>query len=373
MTTWYCVAPFRQVYLDPQGISPCCNIRRQPVELHQWEDNARLRELQQSFLAGKTPSECVSCWKTEKNYSTSLRKEFNQDYQHKIFTDTKIEFVDYRSSNLCNFKCRSCSPVFSNGIAREVVQHADKLKKFHPIIDQKSIAVTESNTDWIVQNLAQINKLMFTGGEPTIMPSVRKILELVLDQDPTKQVLITTNASFTDDFWYQLVDRMPNLHWTVSIDAVGPAAEIVRHGTRWSVVEHNTRWLAEHSASMLINSVVSNLTVMQLKPLLMFVADVQAHSNGRNGCDHRFCVLQRPDHLSADNLTSELKDQALNQIKECHTLELADSQRDMLQGLEQQLIESSFDQVLWAQSCDYNSTLDQVRQENYQQLFTAQQ
>ncbi len=373
MTKFYCVAPFRQVYIDSVGISACCMQGRHQTTLEQWDTHPALLSLQMDFLEGNIPNGCKQCIDDEQLLKTSLRIQNNQDYNNEIFTDTTIEFIDYRSSNLCNFKCRSCNPIFSHNIAKEVNDNPDVLKNFFPIT-KKYLQVSDENLEWITKNINQIKRLMFTGGEPTVMPNVQSIIQMLIDNDRTDvPVLITTNCSFTDSFWKEIVSYFPNLHWTLSIDAVGPAATIIRHGTDWNIVESNVRWLASNASSVMINTVITNLNIFQLSPLLTFVRDLQKQNkNKNNGLDHRFHVSQRPYYLSADNLTPNLKNKALEYLEHCSVLDLDHSQRETIISLTKMLDNSIFNQSLWDQSCQYNSELDRIRNQDHTQLFPKQ-
>ena len=211
---------------------------------------------------------------------------------------------------------------------------------------------------------------MFTGGEPTKMPEVKSMLERVVDLAGHRiGIMLTTNGSFTEPFWYDLVDKIPNLHWTLSLDAVGSAAEIIRHGTHWSTVEKNARWLAKNASSLMVNTVVTNISLFQLNPLLQFVKELQTDSNGRNGCDHRFHVSTRPYRLSADNLDPEKLQKAMPYLEYCLQNSTIESQKDMLVSLINQIKSAKFDQTLWDSAQEYNQCLDELRAENYQELF----
>jgi molybdenum cofactor biosynthesis enzyme MoaA len=372
MNDFYCVAPFRQVYIDSTGTSPCCQIPRQPVSLQNWSSSSFLQNLQQEFSQQKIPSACNSCHQQEIAYGTSLRTQSNQDYDQSYY-DTKIDFVDYRADNLCNFQCRSCSPAFSHLIAKEAQDNPEVLKQFFVLPRQKYVSVDTDNYQWIIDNLHQIKRLMFTGGEPTVMPQVKLMLEQAIKkQHKDLSIMITTNGSFQDDFWYDLTRSMNNLHWTISIDAVESAAAIVRYGSDWNQVKHNACWLSKHASSFMVNSVVTNINVFQLWPLLSFVKTLQQQSNGRNGCDHGFHVSQRSYHLAADNLDDQLREKALVYLDKCMQESWSPSQQLMLQGLVTQLKNSTFDPVLWKKSQTYNQELDRLRGQNHSQLFIEQ-
>lgn len=366
---WYCVAPFRQVYIDNKGISPCCQYTRVNTDLSTWFSGAELQSIQTQMLSNQQPEPCKSCVRDEAAFGQSLRTQSNQDYNNKVVTDTKMNFVDYRASNVCNFKCRSCTPTFSNGIANETIR-SPTLQKFFQIEPEKVARVSESNFEYIIENLQDIDRLMFTGGEPTKMPEVKGMLEKVVERDGHRiGILITTNGSFTDSFWYDLVDKIPNLHWTLSLDAVGSAAGIIRHGTHWPTVEKNARWLAKNAASLMINTVVTNLSLFQLNPLLQFVTELQQSSNRRNGCNHRFHVSSRPYRLAADNLDPEKLQQAIVYLEYCLQNSTVESQKSMLTSLIKQLNTAKFDQRLWENCQEYNQCLDELRAENHQELF----
>ena len=218
---------------------------------------------------------------------------------------------------------------------------------------------------------------MLTGGEPTVIPGVKDLVKKIKQHHKGIQILITSNASFQDDFWFDITRELSNLHWTVSIDAVGPAAEIVRHGSDWPLISHNVSWLAQHATSLDINSVVSNLTLFNMRSLLEFGRRMQQLSvtpigrHGDLGCRHQFFVCQRPYWLAADNLSEELQPQAVEYLRSCLELDLDIEQRTMLEGLINQIKNSKFNPNLWNRSQTYNQTLDQIRHENSSSLFKA--
>lgn len=229
-----------------------------------------------------------------------------------------------------------------------------------------------------MRNLGSLKRIMFTGGEPTVIPGVRDLIKKIKEDHKDIMVMITSNASFQDDFWYELTKQLPNLHWTVSVDVVGSRAAIVRHGSDWSVIEKNVTWLAQHANSLDINSVVSNLTIFGLKPLLEFGRRMQKLSispsgrHGNLGCRHQFFVTQRPYYLAANNLTEDLKLQALTYLNSCQGVDLDKEQRSMLTGLIEQIKSCEFDENLWNCSKQYNSLLDKIRNEDHKILFEEQ-
>jgi organic radical activating enzyme len=378
MSKWYCPLPFRHAYIDSTGIAACCQTPRYQVSLDEWPTHPELLKLQQELLNGNISKACQGCAQQESKFGTSLRTDSNRDYNNQVFTDTKLDFIDFRSVNICNFKCRSCNPVFSHGITQEINKYPELQKFLGPPPTSKTVSVTDVNIDWIMRNLGSLKRIMFTGGEPTVIPGVRALIKKIKQDHKDVMIMITSNASFQDDFWFEITEQLPNLHWTVSIDAVGPAAEIVRHGSDWAVIDRNVTWLAQHAQSLDINSVVSNLTVFGMKPLLEFGRRMQQLSitpSGRHGdlgCRHQFFVCQRPYHLAADNLSEELLLLAVDYLESCLPLDLDEEQRNMLTGLIVQINSAKFDSTLWESSQSYNQILNQIRHENHLTLYKAQ-
>lgn len=374
MTTWYCPLPFKHAFVASNGISACCQTPQQPIDLEQWANSRYLKKFQEKILSGHPPKECQGCVNQENITGKSLRTDSLQDYNYQRFTDSNIDFIDYRANNICNFKCRSCEPRFSHGIANEVKNSAI-LQRFHKVTKQKIVTVNSNNSEWIRQNLSQISRLMLTGGEPTIMPEIRLIVERIVYDKLDTKIMITSNASFEDDFWCELTRLHNNVHWTVSLDAVGAAAEIVRYGTQWPQVERNVRWLATNAASMNINTVISSLNILHLAPLLKFVREIQKESifprgrHGEHGLRHQSTVILLPDLLAASNLPPELKQHAISHVSECLAMDLAPEQTQILQGLLTQLNETTFDSAAWHRTEILNNELDRVRVQNHVELY----
>lgn len=374
MSEWYCPLPFRHVFVDSTGISPCCQTARQSTDLVSWYQDPYLNNIQQSFRDNRIDPACQGCHNAEKTYGHSLRLDALRDYDHVKFHSLDIDFVDYRANNMCNFKCRSCDSVFSNGIAAETRQHPE-LSQFYSRVDDRVVTMQASHRQWILQNLSSLRRLMFTGGEPTIIPEVRDIIQHVVDGNyPDLQIMITSNGSFADDFWQQLTVKHRNLHWTISLDAVGEAAAVIRHGTDWNRVSNNVQWLAQHSRSLDINTVVTNLNVLQLTPLLKFVRDQQLISrtpsgrHGDHGLRHQFFVCQDPHHLSATNWPDLDRARVLEYLRTCRALDLDTEQREMLQGLCDRVAEATFDAEQWQRGESLNLVLDQIRGQNHHEL-----
>lgn len=353
------------------------------MSIEQWTQSDELKKIQSIFLKGQVPNGCQSCMLSEKNSNHSTRLSALKDYGNEIFTDTKIDYIDYRSSNICNFRCRSCEPYFSNGIANEI-KNNESLKNFLSdkdnnltaisiIPEYKTAATDEEDYKWLIDHLPQIKKLMITGGEPTKIPSVKRIIEHIrANKIYDVQLLITSNASFTDPYWTEITQELPNIHWTLSLDAVGPAAEVIRHGTVWSTVSRNIEMMFDISPSVNIGTVITNLNLFQLKPLFRFVNDLERkYSHRTNGRTQFIQLCQWPHHMRPYILGNGMRTQALDYLKSFDRTNLQPTQINALDGLIRVITNRKKPTPnRWARSDTHNRLLDQIRSESHEWLFT---
>lgn len=380
----YCPLPFRHVFVEPRGVKPCCSYATtEPISIEQWTQSKELSKIQSIFLKGQVPKGCQSCIQSEKTSNHSTRLGALKDYGDEVFTNTKIDYIDYRSSNICNFKCRSCEPYFSNGIANEIKSH-ESLKEFLSdesnyltdiavVPEYKTAATDEDDYKWIINHLSQIKKLMITGGEPTKIPSVKNIIEHIrANKIYDVQLLITSNASFTDPYWIEITKELPNIHWTLSLDAVGLAAEVIRHGTIWSTVSRNIETMFDISPSVNIGTVVTNLSLFQLKPLFRFVNDLEKkYSHRPNGRTQFIQICQWPHHMRPYILDEGMRRQALDYLQSFDRTNLQSTQIDALDGLIKIISNRKKPtRTRWARFKEHNNILDQIRGQSHAWLFT---
>jgi pyruvate-formate lyase-activating enzyme len=362
----YCPLPFRHVFVEPRGIKPCCSYTRVTnVSIDQWIAGNELKQIQQNILSGTVDPGCAQCIRNEQQHGTSTRLGALKDYEDRV-DSTEIDYIDYRSSNVCNFKCRTCEPFFSNGIAADV-KRSEFLQSLYQVPPEKTATVTDKN--WIISHLPQIKRLMFTGGEPTLLPEVREIIDLVRTARLDTNIQIITNGSFRDHYWLEIARDMPNVNFTVSIDAVGPTAEIIRHGTDWAQVEHNIRWLAEHGHSLNFSTVISRLNLFQLGPLLAFTRDIRKNYHKPNGRTQFIQLCNYPDYLNPINWPWVLTDSAWHYIDALIKLEDHEPTVEILTRLSENIKTHVYDPDLWEKGERYNIEINGLRNQNHAGLY----
>jgi len=363
----YCPLPFRHVFIEPRGIKPCCSfIETQDMSAAEWLVSDRLKQLQDNILLGEVDPGCRDCVNNELKTGTSTRLGALKDYDGRRFDQTQIDYIDYRGSNICNFRCRSCEPYFSNGIAQDV-RRSMFLQTVHQVPPEKTAKADDPM--WIMQNLPNIRRLMFTGGEPTVMPGVREIIQAVRDRGTDTEIIMITNGSFRDSYWIDLAREMPNLNFTVSIDAVGPAAAIIRHGSDWSVIESNIRELAQHGHSVNFSTVITRLNLFQLVPLLTFAKNIRDGYDRPNGRTQFIQICSHPAFLSPLNWPDGLREKAIEYLSSVLTWEDHLPTRSVIINLIDAIKTHVYDLAQWNQGERYNQELDLMRGEDHHGLY----
>ena len=125
--------PWMHMHAFPDGRAyPCCladywhpvgDLRKNTME-EVWNQD-KYKQLRINMLTEQPSKECTKCYEQEQAGFFSMRNDSNRNYGHHIGEidatkddgtnpKFKIRYWDVRFSNLCNFRCRSCGPIFSS-------------------------------------------------------------------------------------------------------------------------------------------------------------------------------------------------------------------------------------------------------------------
>jgi sulfatase maturation enzyme AslB (radical SAM superfamily) len=340
------------------------------MSIQEWIDSDELAQIQQSFKEGKPAEGCQFCVRNEAVGAPSTRLRSIDDYADVIY-ETKIDTIDYRANNLCNYKCRSCHAGASSAWLPDV-KSSDLMKKFHPIIDSKVISNQEKNRSWILKNISNLCIVTFAGGEPTIISEIKDACrEIAKNRSKDLRLVIITNGSVFDDFWQSLTAELgPNLVWCVSLDAVGPAAEVIRNGTKWHQVEKNIHDIAEQGHALVFNSTISNLNLFHLDPLQDFIRELRdfKKSQGKPGIQTVKSVWM-PKFMNPYNWPEHLSSTAIEYLENTISKETYADSIEWLSNLKQGIIDNDFNQQDWDLHLLYNRELDRLRLEKFEELY----
>lgn len=93
----------------------------------------------------------------------------------------------------------------------------------------------------LLADLDSIKRIHFTGGEPLVMPMVKKIVDFLVSKNVAKNIHLSLNSNFTvapEDFLKKM-SNFKKVVFYLSLDAVGKVYEYMRYPASWRLVREN--------------------------------------------------------------------------------------------------------------------------------------
>jgi len=280
----FCPLPWMHLHIAPDGgVLPCCagdtnyplgNIDQDNlVDIY---NNTNFQKLRQGLLTGKHPKECQHCWIKEKTGIRSHRLDHTEQYH---VSETRLDglvdqfnptTLDIRINKVCNLKCRSCSPHLSSAIAQEVqgIYNVD-----WPTLNNRQ---RKSVMPELLLLLPNSEHIYFAGGEPLLAPEhLAMITELIKIKNTNLNIFYNTNfmqLDFRGNSFTNLWKEFSDITIGASLDAHGPVAEYLRHGTVWSTIESNLKRL-QNEAPHVKFRVTSTVGFLNIESLIELQRD----------------------------------------------------------------------------------------------------
>jgi radical SAM protein with 4Fe4S-binding SPASM domain len=335
-----CVVPWVHLNFEPNGkVVPCCltshhnyfagDLTKQPIE-EIW-NSKNMKELRQQFLAGEEPKICATCFDREKVTGESGRYYQNKEFSNVIkiipeitesdglVSDMKLMYWDFRFSNLCNFKCRSCGPRYSSAWVPDAKKlgYTDQEKVWNiEAVDDKT------NFDFLKDQVKHVQKVYFAGGEPLMMPEHWQTLDLLVENKRFDvKISYNTNCStFTYgkknalDYWRQWDDWKIEV-WP-SLDEIGERAELIRSGTVWKKVEENLKELVKlDNITIRPGMTIGAWNVRRLPVIINHLIDIGVISAKHKHQNFFINLLQHPTHYHVHILPEEYRRETIAELK----------------------------------------------------------
>ena len=269
-----CLAPWTHTYLSPQTERRMCCASREPAQnfaqyidtavgtgkyipitLEQHWNGEHMRSVRRRMLAGETLSECEVC--NDQLLNTSVYRDyFWHLFQHKLSDvlestsedgTTTMQPVswDYRFSNLCNFKCRTCGDMLSSAWETE--------QKTHGMVDwsnpknnwmQPNIRgqIQDFQTDQVEAEFAsaveqhRVEEVYWVGGEPLMYEQHWRYMQRIVELGDGNKVYARYNTNLSRveykgcDLYTDLLDHLRDWQICASLDGTGVVGEYIRTG-----------------------------------------------------------------------------------------------------------------------------------------------
>jgi len=309
MSIWKCAAIDHGVTIFPNGkIGPCCLIAAdylKPIELI--ADPNRFADLKTP--EDSPPDACRDCVQAESHGDRSYRTMFES-----FKTDAPgLQFIDIRNSNLCNLKCRTCGPHFSNKWGEEFGY--DVTIKRQDITEYLPLLLGDS-----------VHWMYFTGGEPLINRDHWDLLEELIASGRSKniQLLYNTNMTtlkFKDKDITAIWKQFKKVTINCSIDAAGKQINYIRSDSDWDTIKQNFDKLYEfsrqwHEFNMVLSPTMSILNIWFFADLIKFAHEHQLTCHP--------IILQGPHTFALSVIPDSLTDLALAQLDQAESYKVVD-------------------------------------------------
>jgi len=349
----FCMSPWTHLHGLPTGdVIPCClspfeanvgNLKKESI-IQVW-NSEKMRELRRNMLNDvPTPDVCNRCYSKGTNKFSTLRDGLNAKYAEKYYDvvqstevdgsvpELNIVHWDFRFSNICNLKCRTCGPDFSTPWYDDflAVHNIDKAQygkgRFLKIVEDK-----DQFWDMIDPLYPHVESIHFAGGEPLLMDEHYRMINRFLEEGNTDlEILYSTNFTVmkykgieVPELWKNFSD----ITLSISVDGFGEYFDLIRSGGNWADVEKNFELLTNDPRMAHIKyrihptvSILNIFHITDLHELLLnrkYIIKDGLKTDPENYYSDVFMInpLIYPDHYNIQALPMHIKDKAAEKIR----------------------------------------------------------
>jgi MoaA/NifB/PqqE/SkfB family radical SAM enzyme len=358
MSHTFCPLPWNHIGIQQNGdLRQCCQMieppfgkllddgkaaRFDPDMMEAYRNHPATKALRKAMMDGERPSACNLCWKEEDIGVHSLRQIMSEKYAMDSMIDhtspdgsidtegVPLEYIDLRLGNLCNLKCRSCSPSDSTLWVDDYAemyktseteatmpfygsQTYDLIKKGSWKINSNDFNWHDEPTfhQWLDDRLSDgLTRFYFTGGEPTINKSHMKILQRIIEIGKAKEITLSYNSNMIAIPPKLLVTwkSFKHVEIGISIDAIGDLAHYVRHPSVWKVIERNCDSIGYDQIPGLTASITSTVSVLNIRHFIDLTKWLISKQYTSIIQYPQWHLLHGPEYLSIQVLPDHVKD-----------------------------------------------------------------
>lgn len=303
MNTW-CHFPFRTVMLNSdQTYRVCCNGEQFPnLNLHKCTAeeaffSPEFESIRQNLKNGIRDPHCKKCWTLEDAGGQSLRLqevhevEFNKE---EITEHPRIEQIFLGLGNQCNLKCRICSPNESSVWAKEI-EDTEGIKSIIYLEPDNSKFISSFKKDV----MPYLTEIVFTGGEPALMKSTKKILEVT---DSAVEVSLATNGTIKLP---DILKKFNTVNIYASTDGIGKRFNYLRHPGNWDEVKEN---LLSIKYNLCLYCTVSAYNVYYIDEVEEYAKTI--------GAEFYTHILYDPNYLSVHVFPKEIREVIIKKLSQ---------------------------------------------------------
>lgn len=337
--------PWTHLQLRPDGkVYSCClaNMNDPLGDLHKqslpeiW-NSPEMRRLRVEMMEGKKPKQCNYCYELERDTGGSFRINANQLYKHHYEpmlagTDAtghsdkfNIVYMDFRLSNICNFRCRSCGSYASSSWHADERKMRSLKRKIWDFTHRKpeppkfllAYDHEEQLEDILEQVLPGLEAIYFAGGEPLLMDEHYRILEGLIARGQTKlRMNYSTNFSRLKFKKWDACDlwkKFEKVQVQASLDDSYARGEYLRKGLNWNAAVANRQRMMREvpHVEFQVSATVSAYNVWHIPD---FCREWVELGYLEEVC-FRLNPLYGPDHMRLQVLPPKFKEQTIQKYE----------------------------------------------------------
>ena len=280
-----CLAPWVHTYLSPQTERRMCCASREPAQnFEQYIDTAagtgryipvtleahwnseHMRSVRRRMMAGETLPECEVCNDRLLNVSV-YRDYFWHLFQGRLdqiwdstdpdgSTHMRPVSWDYRFSNLCNFKCRTCGDMLSSSWESEQKQNNmvdwANLKNAWMRNDIRA-EITQFQENQIEAEFSsaveqhRVEEIYWVGGEPLMYEQHWRYMKRIVELGDGDRLYARYNTNLSrityrgTDLYRDILSNIRDWQICASLDGTGDTGEYIRTGLSYPLFLDNFR------------------------------------------------------------------------------------------------------------------------------------
>jgi len=256
----FCPLPWMHLYKDTDhSVKLCCADRGEPLgdlsknTFEEIKNNDEFIKIRKQFLNDERPERCKDCWISEDNNRHSLRTS-NLHYTktspyYNEFANDNINYLDFRTSNLCNLGCKICMPHFSSKLAEAWDSEGLILddgsvyrkgnKEYYTSFHKRRVKFND------IGNILSpdLSRVYFAGGEPLLSDEHWTILDNLKEHGLTDiSLMYNTNFTLLTYKGKDLLDYVKDfkeVELCCSLDGIGESFDYWRTGGKWETILKN--------------------------------------------------------------------------------------------------------------------------------------
>jgi len=216
-TKYLCNAPHTSIFFNVLGMaSPYCrtigkiDAQYPNLSIKEIWNGEGFNKLRKQIADNNLSDICSFCHHSlvSKNFRSMLASKFDDFSINKAKYPSTMEF---ELSNTCNLSCIMCNGILSSSYRAKNLDLAPIKMRY----DQNFV-------EQLKEFIPHLEQAEFVGGEPLLINIYYEIWELISILNPKCKIKITTNGNIINTRFRQLMNKLQNISFSVSIDSLSP-------------------------------------------------------------------------------------------------------------------------------------------------------